>query len=231
VKLKLLLICAFVGCLALTSRVALADGVSVQNASFESFFSNNPLNSPCLGSGCGFNGGSMPGWTVSGSGGQFQPSSSYFNLPLPDGNIVAYSNGGSISQTLGVSLLPDSIYTLSVFVGDRLDNRFANYSINLMAGSTSLCTFSGSNASITPGMFADETCTYQSGSSLPAGNLSILLTSAGTQTDFDNVSLNVNSVSVPEPSSLALVCAGFLCVGVLFIFLKRRQNLLQMNAS
>jgi hypothetical protein len=162
----------------------------------------------------------MPGWTVVGSGGLFQPSSSYFNLPLPDGNIVAYSNGGSISQTLAVSLIANSTYTLSVFVGDRLDQLFSNYSIALMAGSTNLCTFAGSNASITPGTFADETCTYHSGATVPPGNLEIVLASAGTQTDFDNVSLKVN---VPEPGILALFSTGLLCVGFYLAYSKSRQ--------
>jgi hypothetical protein len=161
----------------------------------------------------------MPGWTVIGNAGSFQPNSTYFNLPLPNGSIVAFSNGGSISQDLGVTLLPDSIYTLSVFVGDRLDMRNTTYSIALMAGSTALCTFSGANAAIGAGSFADETCSYTSGATVPSGDLSIVLTSAGTQTDFDNVSLNAVT-SVPEPTSMALLAAGLLCAGLLSRCLK-----------
>jgi hypothetical protein len=74
-----------------------------------------------------------------------------------------FSNGGSISQDLGVTRLANSTYTLSVFVGDRLDNLDTTYSLALMAGSSALCTFSGSNAAIEGGSFADESCTYQFG--------------------------------------------------------------------
>lgn len=214
---SLLLRCTFVGCLGLVlSGAAWADGIAIQNASFEV---HNPFTNPCLGTGCAYNFGPIPGWT---GGGSFQPSSVYLNLPLPDGNVVAYSNGGSISQTLGVSLLPNSTYTLSVFVGDRLDNENTSYSLSLLAGSTTLCTFGGLNSAITPGTFADETCTYHSGASVPTGDLSIVLTSAGTQTDFDNVSLDVASVVVPEPSSMALLAAGLLGVALLSGYMKTR---------
>lgn len=224
--LRVLLAFAFVGDLMLLSAGAWGDAISIQNASFET---TNPLISPCAGTGCAYNGGPIPGWTLTGNGGSFQPSSLYFNLPLPDGNIVAYSNGGSISQDLGVSLLADATYTLSVFVGDRLDNRTSNYSLSLLAGTTTLCTFSGSNASITPGTFADETCTFQSGTTLPSGDLSIVLTSAGTQTDFDDVSLSV--VSVPEPSSVVLLVVGLLSVGLFSRYLKIKQHAQHICAS
>jgi len=46
---------------------------------------------------------------------------------LPDGSILAYTNGGSLSQTLtGISLLANSTYTLSVDVGRRFDVLAAN---------------------------------------------------------------------------------------------------------
>jgi hypothetical protein len=226
-RIKLLVVsCALVGCLVLFSGAAWADGIAIQNASFET---TNPLIASCLGAGCAYNFGPIPGWTLTGSGGSWQPSSVYLNLPLPDGNIVAYSNGGSISQTLGVSLLPDSTYTLSVFVGDRLDNRTTSYSLSLLAGSTTLCTFGGMNAAITPGTFADETCSYQSGASMPSGDLSIVLKSGGTQIDFDNVSLDVASVAVPEPSSMALLAAGLLCAALLSGYLKARQRAQQQH--
>ncbi len=168
--------------------------------------------------GCTFNDGPIPGWTLVGGGGLWEPSSVYLNPPLPNGNIVAFSNDGTISQTLGVLQIPDATYTLSVYVGDRLDNKTSDYSISLFAGSTLLCKFSGSNAAITPGTFANETCTYQSGTSVPSGDLSIVLASAGTQTDFDNVSLN--EVSVPEPDSTTLLAAGLLCAGLLTKYLR-----------
>src|SRR6266481_2341915 len=202
--------CALAFCLVASG--AWGDSISIQNASFEQIAPTNPLASPCNGPGfCAFNAGNpMPGWTISGtnaSAGQFEPSSFYFSLPLPDGNIVAYINSGSISQTLGVSVLPDSTYTLSVDVGRRFDVAGVNYSLNLLDGSNVLgtCTQSGSNVSIAAGTFADIALTCTTGASVPAGLLGIELTGSGRQIDFDNVQLSVvSAVSTPEPGALAL---------------------------
>jgi hypothetical protein len=149
---------------------------------------------------------------------------------------VAFTNGGTISQTLtGDIVQPNTSYLLSVFVGNRLQGFTGNYTISLDAGSTALCSFSGNSASITPGTFADETCSYQSGSVVPAGDLSLLFTSfspAGacdnsadmsrcSQLDVDNVSVTT-SVTTPEPSSFALTGVGLfgLC---LLLALRRKE--------
>jgi PEP-CTERM motif len=216
-KLRLFLVCLALSIVGFTSLPLYADSIAVQNASFET---TNPLTIPCTGT-CAFNLGPIPDWTTIGSGGSWQPSSTFFNLPLPDGNVVAYSNGGTISQTLtGISVLPNTSYMLSVFVGNRLDGFSSAYSIALDAGSTVLCSFSGSSATITAGTFADETCSFQSGSVVPLGDLSIILTGGGTQADFDNVSL---MTSVPEPSSLVLIGFGLLFMALLLAYSKRRQ--------
>jgi hapalindole biogenesis HpiC1 cyclase-like protein len=150
-----------------------------------------------------------------------------------DGNIVAFTNVGSISQTLGTSLAADTIYKLSVLIGDRLDgaNGIGNYTIALNAGSTPLCSFSGSSSSpsITAGTFADETCSFQSGSVFPSGHLSIVLTGGSAQVDFDKVSLT--TTSVPEPSSLVLTGSGLLFAMLLFAYSKRKQFRLALERS
>jgi RHS repeat-associated protein len=166
--------------------------LTVQNPSFETY---NPLTTSC-GTGCAFNGGPIPGWNSGGSG-SFQPNSTYFNLPLPSGSIVAYSNGHLISQDLtGVSVQPNSTYTLSVDVGNRLDHLSGGYLISLQAGSTVLASLSGSATTITPGNFATQTLTYTSGATVPSGDLTIVLTSTSTssQGDFDNVRLNGSTI-------------------------------------
>jgi hypothetical protein len=231
VRLLISGVCALAFCILTTG--AWGDSVTIQNASFEQIASSNPLASPCNGPGfCAFNAGNpMPGWTISGtnaSAGQFEPSSFYFNLPLPDGNIVAYINSGSISQTLGVSVLPDSTYTLSVDVGRRFDVTGVNYSLSLLDGSNVLgtCTQSGSNASIAAGTFEDIALTCTTGASVPAGLLGIELTGSGRQIDFDNVQLSVvSAVSTPEPGALALTLGGLLMGGLLFMHSRRRQYL------
>jgi HpiC1 cyclase len=231
VRLLISGVCALAFCILTTG--AWADSVTIQNASFEQIAPANPLASSCNGPGfCAYNAGNpMPGWTISGtnaSAGQFEPSSSYFSLPLPDGNIVAYINSGSISQTLGVSVLPDSTYTLSVDVGRRFDVAGVNYSLNLLDGSNVLgtCTQSGSNASIAAGTFADIALTCTTGASVPAGLLGIELTGSGRQIDFDNVQLSVvSAVSTPEPGVLALTFVGLLMGGLLFVHSRRSQYL------
>jgi len=189
-----------------------ANSITVQNASFET---TSTLLANC-GTDCGSNGGPIPGWTLNGPGGSFQPNSAFFNLPLPDGSVVAWSGGGTISQTLtGTSLISNTTYTLSVDVGHRLDGLATNYSIALYAGTTLLNSFSGNNGVISMGTFADESLTYTSGAEVPSGDLRIVLTSAGSQTAFDDVQLT----DTPEPSSLLLLGSGLLGVGG---FLRRR---------
>jgi hypothetical protein len=192
-----------------------ANSIPIQNFSFET---TNPLTISC-GTGCAYNNGPIPGWTTTGGQqGSWQPSSAYFSSPVPDGSIVAFSNGGTISQTLSDSLLANTLYTLSVDVGRRLDGvNVTNYTISLFAGSTLLNSLTASNGLIPLGTFMDVSFNYMSGVTLPAGNLAIMLSSAGSQTDFDNVRLT--ATPVPEPSSLALLAAG---LGLaLFVFRRR----------
>ena len=196
---------------------ARADVVPIQNASFEM---TNALSTMC-GTGCAFNVGPIPDWTLTGTGGSFQPNSTIFHLPLPDGsNIVAYSNGGSISQILTTSLASNTTYVLSVDVGFRLNGAVdaTTYSLALYAGDTFLNSFSDSNSVIPIGTFADETVTFTSDASVtPGQKLRIVLTSAGAQADFDDVSLT--AFALPEPSSLSLLAAG--CGLMLFVFRRR----------
>jgi hypothetical protein len=218
VKLKLLLLCLALAVAGLSSLPLYADStISIQNASFENY---NAFTVTNCGTGCGYNLGPIPDWT--GTGGSWQPGSAQFNFPLPDGNVLAYTNGGSISQDLGISLLPNSVYTLSVFVGDRLDGYSTGpYSIALDAGGTTLASLSGSGSDITSGTFADEILIFSTGQNVVSGDLSIVLASGGVQADFDDVSLTVGqNAAVPEPMSLILLVAGVAFVG-LFSLLRR----------
>jgi hypothetical protein len=139
---------------------------------------------------------------------------------------MAYSNGSTISQTLtGVSLLPDSVYTLSVYVGDRLDGENTSYSVSLDAGATVLNTFSGLTSSITPGTFQQEFVTFTTGGTVTPGDLSIQLTSAGLQTDFADVDLTVqpvgdDPVGTPEPGTCLMLGMGLL--GILGLAVRKQ---------
>lgn len=180
--------------------------ITVLNPSFESPFSGVIS----CGLNCSYNVGAVPNWTTTGNTGVFHPSALYLNLPLPNGVQTGYSNGGTLSQTLAATLQANTVYTLTVDVGRRLDQAFPGASITLLAGITVL----GTTAALvpTPGNFLPVGVTYTSLVSDPliGQNLRIVLTSNGVQINFDNVRLDAVPVftPVPEPSSWALLLPG-----------------------
>ncbi|MCZ8244048.1 MAG: PEP-CTERM sorting domain-containing protein [Microcystis sp. LE19-131.1A] len=194
--------------------------LTVANNSFETPVITNP-------SGSISSTGLVGGWTFAGAqqgffnpslGETFSPGFGYGPSPvLPDGNQVAYSNGGTISQTLSATLQTNTVYTLGVYVGRRQNVAFAGYNIELLAGNTVLA----SNNSVTPaaGSFGYVTVDYTSGISVTPGQaLQIRLTSNGVQTNFDNITLD--AASIPEPSAIL----GLLGFGLLGIASKLRQK-------
>ena len=208
--------------LGFVATPAWADTIAITNPSFETVDPLHPLNQLC-GAGCAFN-TSIPGWTITGGpsqfpAGQFQPGSGFFTQPVPDGSLVAYSNGGTISQTLAASLTPNTTYTLSVDVGRRLDAGLNSYTIELLAGTNILAFLTNPNSLITPGTFSLESFSYNSGITGPFGQpLGIaFLTPGPQQINYDNVQLTASAAS--EPGSLALLATGL----GLALFLFRRR--------
>ena len=209
---KIALACALVLGMTILSGTTWADNIPIVNASFETL--GAPLGTNC-GTGCAFNTGPIPGWSLIGVGGTWRPGS-YFTS-VPNGTLIGFvSAAGSLSQTLtGDSVLANSVYTLSVFVGDRTGGA-GNYTLSLdtiMGGvTTTLCSFTNNASRIASGTFQLESCSYSSPSSVPSGNLFLQLTANTGQLDVDNVSLTVQSAtsSVPEPSSVLLLSVGML---------------------
>ncbi|TRV45843.1 MAG: PEP-CTERM sorting domain-containing protein [Microcystis panniformis Mp_MB_F_20051200_S9] len=147
------------------------------------------------------------------------------NLPLGAGNQIAWSNGGTISQTLSATLQANTRYTLGAFVGRRFSAIFAGYTIRLLAGNTLLSSISNTDSGPTPaqGTFAPVSFTYTSGDIVtPGQQLTIeLFTPSVTagQTNFDLITLDAAS-TIPEPSAIL----GLLGFGLLGIASKLRQK-------
>ncbi|MCA2629979.1 MULTISPECIES: PEP-CTERM sorting domain-containing protein [unclassified Microcystis] len=194
-----------------------AASIFIANHSFEAPIITDP--SGILDTGIGttgnwtFAGASARGFINPGLGENDVPGFWYGPSPtLPNGNQVAWSNGGTISQTLTETLQANTKYTLGVYVGHRQNVAFAGYNIELLAGATVLA----SNNSITPAAetFAPVTVSYTSGSSgsLLGQALQIRLTSNGEQANFDLITLDASPI--PEPSAmLGLLGFGLLGIG------------------
>ncbi len=162
----------------------------------------------------------IPGWMVSGTGaGTFNPTTTHYAGEASEGFNVAYSNGPTISQLLAAVLTLGSSYILQVDVGNRLDEPFAGYAVQLFAGGSLLAQ----ENSLSPlsGTFATSTLTYTPlASDLNLGmSLEVRLLSSGVQANFDNVRLNA-ATPTPEPGTLLLLGTGFVGMGTMV----RRRN-------
>jgi autotransporter-associated beta strand protein len=125
-------------------------------------------------------------------------------LYATDGVYMAYCNSDStLSQTLTDTLLPNTLYTLSVDVGRRNDLGMPGYSISLYAGSTLLASASGGSNSFSPGWIT-AVATYASPSSVtPDQTLKIVLGGKGVQIEFDNVRLDATAASASDYTTWA----------------------------
>jgi hypothetical protein len=160
----------------------------------------------------------IPDWSPVGQTATFKPSTGAggeFPGGIPEGvQVAALGNGsgvGSIQQTLGANLAPNTTYTLTLSLGQRTDFPSTGYVASLLAGGSVIA--SDNTVSPAPGTFATDTIVFNSGPSPAHGGqpLSVSVTSVGTgQIDVDKVSLDasVSISAVPEPATVGLLAAA-----------------------
>ena len=200
---------------------AAAGVISVINPSFEILPVGGLPFAGC-GPGCSYSmGAAIPGWTSTNfQTGEFQPgvvagNFAYFNS-VPDGITVAYTNGGTISQTLSAIAQAGVTYMLQVDMGFRKDVPNPGSVALDINGNIVFATGVPLQGS---GDWVTYTAFYTA-SALDAGqSISIILDSQGVQGDWDNVRL-----SVPEPSTLALIGVALLSLFGLGIMRRRADS-------
>ncbi len=190
--------------LLMVTAVASAESIAVVNAGFE-----DPAQDP---------GGwtnTLPGWDgPTNAGDSFIE---YINGFKSEGvNHLGMAQGAEVSQNLGVAVLPNTTYTLTVGVGRRNGSftqagNISAYGLYVggdkEAGGTLLAEGTYDASPLADLTYVDQTLTYTTGAAVPAGNLYISLRSAGVnRAHFDNVRLS----AVPEPSSMALGLLGLM---------------------
>jgi hypothetical protein len=161
---------------------------------------NSGFETPALGSGGSFNTGTPSSWTgFSGSVGEYVPTTTQYpgGLPAADGSQLAYiAASSSFYQTLGVNLLANQTYVLTLVVGQRNDSGFpiGTPYAQLKAGSTPQTPVSAATNYPTAGTLSNWVLTFTA----PASGgqvgqaLQVLLGNAlstSSQPNFDNVAL------------------------------------------
>ena len=181
---------------------ALASTIPVTNPSFET---HPALTTACAAAfpNCFFLNGNIPGWSRStATAGQMQPGPLGPFLSVPNGSIIAWSNGATLSQTVGATVQAGATYLLTVDLGRRVDQPFTA-SAELLLG-TEVCKATGTTPSAGHWSLFTAEC---AATPLEAGApIRIELLAGGPQAGFDNVHLS----EVPEPGALSLLGTGLI---------------------
>ena len=211
--------------LILAALPGVASPLAITNASFETLPVGG-LPYACAAD-CSYSAGAIPGWTMVGSGGQFQPgnpgNTNYFDT-LSDGLTSAYSGGGVISQIVGAPVVFGEVYTLLVDIGYRKDAAFAGSADLLINGQIYTAT-----GVATQGAFTTFTATYTGLLADVGQSITIELKSNGSQGNFDNVRLDGTAPDSGVPEPAAFLLAGPALLGL--AAWKRRRTFAAGRAS
>jgi len=213
--------------LAFAAAPAFASLIPVNNYSFENY---PALNGVGCTSPCAYDTGAISYWggtpTINAPLGQIQPGGPTGIIPdalfftLSDQPTSAYSNGVTISQTVGATVGVGTAYTLSVAIGQRRDSGSYGGSADLLIGATALNgnvahTILAVGTAPTLGNWSTFTTPTYWGTAADAGaSITIELRSVGVegivthQGNFDNVQLD----AVPEPASFLLIGSALLAL-------------------
>jgi hypothetical protein len=193
----------------LVSFPVFADSIAITNPSFEVASVRAIPTSPSQ------NDLAPWGWTYSGSGGDHGllgpdagPMAEFYATPHPPGldgtNAFLFfdTKDGQIRQTLSARLKPNTMYTLSAYVGNRKTGGQCGYRLALMTDTGSLVgEWTGANNSISPaGTFTKVSRSFITGEHPPGLDAALCLQisqkSSGPNQylDVDNISLTATAV-------------------------------------
>jgi hypothetical protein len=203
-----LLVALLISCGA---QLSVAANVPISNAGFEDVVLDCTAGPLCNVL------GNVSGWAGTGLFYTFKPSvgpGGSYPSGIPEGvNVAALGDvGGSgvLVQTLSIALQPNTTYTLTFSVGSRTDYAFSGYTVELLAGSTTVA--SDSSLAPPPGTFATGRIVYSSTNASPllGQSLAIRLTGNGPgQADFDKISLDVSPTGISSSTSQIASGAGW----------------------